>query len=93
MHKWMVGFRLYASSKKGFSAHQLMRTVNLGSYKTAWFMAHRLREAMDGADHGPPLGGESQVVEADETFFGVKARDVSWRYVNGVAGFARRSTG
>jgi transposase-like protein len=84
LHKWMIGFRLYASSKKGFSAHQLMRTVNVGSYKTAWFMAHRIREAMDGADQGPPLGGENKIVEADETFFGVKARDVSWRYVNGV---------
>ena len=61
MHKWMLGFRLYASSKKGFSAHQLMRTVNLGSYRSAWFMAHRIREAMDGADQVPPLGGENQV--------------------------------
>jgi len=60
MHKWMLGFRLYASSKKGFSTHQLMRTVNLGSYRSAWFMAHRIREAMDGADQGPPLGGEAK---------------------------------
>ena len=88
MHKWMLGFRLYASSKKGFSAHQLMRTVNL-SYRSASFMAHRIREAMDGADQGPPLGGENKIVEVDETFFGVAERDVSWKFVNGI-GWVRR---
>jgi transposase-like protein len=91
LHKWMLGFRLYASSKKGFSAHQLMRTVNLGSYRSAWFMAHRIREAMDGADQGPPLGGEGKVVEIDETFFGVSARDLGWTFVNGV-GWIRNRT-
>jgi transposase-like protein len=82
MHKWLLGFRLYASSKKGFSAHQLMRTLDLGSYRTAWFMAHRIREAMDGADDGPPLGGEGAVVEADETRFGVSERSADWKFVN-----------
>ncbi len=91
LHKWMLGFRFYASSKKGFSAHQLMRTVNLGSYRSAWFMAHRIREAMDGADQGPPLGGEDKIVEADETFFGVSERDVSWKFVNGI-GWVRERT-
>jgi transposase-like protein len=90
LHKWMLGFRLYASSKKGFSAHQLMRTVNLGSYRSAWFMAHRIREAMDGADD-PPLGGEGKVVESDETFFGIAERKVAWRFVNGV-GWVREQT-
>jgi hypothetical protein len=71
----MLGFRLYTSSKKGFSAHQLMRILGLGSYRTAWFMAHRIREAMDGdADHGGPLGGDGKIVEADETRFGTKSR-------------------
>jgi hypothetical protein len=87
----MLGFRLYASSKKGFSAHQLMRTVDLGSYRSAWFMAHRIREAMDGADEGPPLGGEGKIVEADETFIGVASRDLGWRFVNGV-GWIRERT-
>jgi transposase-like protein len=91
MHKWMLGFRLYASSKKGFSAHQLMRTVDLGSYRSAWFMAHRIREAMDGADQGPPLGGEGKIVEADETYIGVASRDLGWRFVNGV-GWIRERT-
>jgi transposase-like protein len=44
--KWVLGFHLMAASKKGVSAHQLMRMLGLGSYRTAWFMAHRIREAM-----------------------------------------------
>jgi transposase-like protein len=84
LHKWMLGFRLYTSSKKGFSAHQLMRILGLGSYRTAWFMAHRIREAMDGdADHGGPLGGEGKIVEADETRFGTKKPE-EWHFVNGL---------
>ena len=45
LHKWLLAFRLMASSKKGISAHQLHRTLAV-TYKTAWFMAHRIREAM-----------------------------------------------
>ena len=69
LHKWALAFRLMAGSKKGISAHQLMRSLGLGSYRTAWFMAHRVREAM--ADHDPePLGGKGKTVEIDETFIG-----------------------
>ena len=69
LHKWALAFRLMASSKKGVSAHQLMRSLGLGSYRTAWFMAHRVREAMN--DHDPePLGGKGKTVEIDETFIG-----------------------
>jgi transposase-like protein len=69
LHKWALAFRLMASSKKGVSAHQLMRSLGLGSYRTAWFMAHRVREAM--ADRDPePLGGKGKTVEIDETFIG-----------------------
>ncbi len=69
LHKWALAFRLMAASKKGFSAHQLMRSLGLGSYRTAWFMAHRVREAM--AEHDPePLGGKGKTVEIDETFIG-----------------------
>lgn len=64
--KWALGFRLMAASKKGISAHQLMRTLGLGSYRTAWFMAHRIREAM-GPAPADRLGGEGKIVEADET--------------------------
>jgi hypothetical protein len=57
------------ASKKGISAHQLYRMLGFGSYKTAWFMAHRLREAMKPAPGAPPMG-ESGPVEVDETFYG-----------------------
>lgn len=68
LHKWLLGFRLYCGSKKGFSAHQLHRTLNI-TYRSAWFMAHRIREAMRD-DRPGPLGGEGKVIEADETFIG-----------------------
>ena len=65
LHKWLIAFREMASSKKGVSAHQLHRTLGI-AYKSAWFMAYRIREAM--ADDSPtPLGGEGKVVEIDET--------------------------
>jgi len=73
LHKWLLGFRMYASSKKGFSAHQLHRTLGI-TYRSAWFMAHRIREAMREGDPAP-LGGRDKVVEADETFIG-PAKDV-----------------
>ena len=71
LHKWVLGFHLMAAGKKGTSAHQLMRMLGLGSYRTAWFMAHRIREAMieDTGDTGP-FGGPGKVVEADETYHG-----------------------
>jgi transposase-like protein len=68
LHKWALGFRLMASSKKGISAHQLHRTLGI-TYKSAWFMAHRIREAMNEAEPAK-LGGEGKVVEVDETFLG-----------------------
>jgi transposase-like protein len=68
LHKWMLANHLMNASKKGVSAHQLHRTLSL-PYKTAWFMAHRLREAM--RDPTPtPLGGEGKVIEADEAYHG-----------------------
>jgi transposase-like protein len=68
LHKWLQAFHLMCSSKKGISAHQLHRTLDIG-YEAAWFMTHRIREAM--RDGGlAPLGGEGKVVEADETYFG-----------------------
>lgn len=70
LHMWVYATDLYTASKKGFSAHQLHRTLNV-TYKTAWFMAHRIREAMKEttATNGP-LGGEGKVVEADELYYG-----------------------
>jgi transposase-like protein len=68
LHQWLQGFFLMASSKKGISAHQLHRTLGV-TYKTAWFMAHRIREAMR-LDRPAPIGGEGKIVEADETYYG-----------------------
>lgn len=68
VHKWFQAAHLLASSKKGISSHQLHRTLKV-SYKTAWFISHRLREAMrDGSL--APMGGSGKVVEVDETFIG-----------------------
>jgi len=78
LHKWALGFHLMASSKKGMSAHQLHRMLGI-TYKSAWFMAHRIREAMDDKGASGPLGGEGKTVEVDETFWG-PATEV---YVNG----------
>jgi transposase-like protein len=87
LHKWLLGFRLYNSSKKGFSAHQLHRTLDI-TYRSAWFMAHRIREAMADYD-GDPLGGKDKVVEADELFIG-KPKEIfvngkGWQKVRGYA--------
>ncbi len=68
LHKWLLGFRLMASSKKGISAHQLHRTLEI-TYKSAWFMAHRIREAMNDADP-TPMGGGGEPVEVDEAYLG-----------------------
>lgn len=68
LHLWLQAAHLICSSKKGFSAHQLHRTLGV-TYKTAWFMAHRLRLAMaDGSL--APLGGGGGIVEIDETVHG-----------------------
>jgi transposase-like protein len=73
--QWAVAFSLGASSKKGFSAHQLHRELGC-QYNTAWFMFHRVREAMRrGGLDLPPMGGEGKVVEADETYFGSLPED------------------
>lgn len=69
LHKWLLASFLICSSKKGMSAHQLHRTIGV-TYKTAWFMAHRLREAMTGSSVAGPLGSTGGPVEVDETYWG-----------------------
>lgn len=72
LHKWVFAFHLMAASKKGISAHQLHRMIGV-TYKTAWFMEHRIREAMkETVASSGPLGGEGKTVEADETYIGKK---------------------
>jgi hypothetical protein len=74
MHKWLLATHLLCASKKGMSAHQLWRMLGFGSYRTAWFMCHRIRESMTSATQGP-IGGENKVVEADETLIGGKKKN------------------
>lgn len=72
LNVWLYATHLLCSSKKGISSHQLSRMLGV-SYKTAWFMAHRIREAMAPAKDAGPLGGEGKTVEADEMYIGQKA--------------------
>lgn len=68
--KWVMAFHLLCSSKKGFSALQLQRELGLGSYKSAWFMLHRIRHAMESGS----MEQLSGAVEVDETYVGGKPR-------------------
>ena len=68
LHKMLQAVHLMCSSKKGISAHQLHRVLEV-QYKTAWFIAHRIREAMRTGELAP-FGSGGGVVEADETFIG-----------------------
>jgi len=75
LNKWLLATYLLTSSKKGMSAHQLHRMIGV-TYKTAWFMFHRIREAMAPAKgEGGPLGGEGKIVEADTTYIGGKEKN------------------
>ncbi len=71
LHKWLVAIHLMCSSKKGVSALQLQRELELKSYRSAWFLAHRIRWAMG---QEPMVGMLSGVVEADSTLIGGKIR-------------------
>lgn len=70
LHKWVLATQLLCSSKKGMSAHQLHRMIGV-TYKTAWFMFHRIRESMINTNPAP-MGGEGKSVQADETYIGKK---------------------
>lgn len=70
LHKWLLAIHLMTASKKGMSAHQLMRMLDIKQYKSAWFMAHRIRYAMTG-ELPDQMNG---VVEIDETYIGGKPR-------------------
>lgn len=69
LNKWLMAAFLLCASKKGISAHQMHRMLGI-TYKSAWFMMHRLREAMKPSGKPGPMGGEGKVVEADETYLG-----------------------
>lgn len=72
LNKWLLATHLLCASKKGISAHQLWRRLGFGSYRTAWFMTHRIREGMSEALPTGGLGGPDKVVEIDETYVGGK---------------------
>lgn len=76
LHIWLQTFYLMASSKKGISTRQLQRTFG-GSMKTAWFLGHRVRKAMEEGTWPliGPMGGEGETIEADETWIGGKAEN------------------
>ncbi len=71
LSKWLIALHMMAASKKGFSAHQIHRMLGL-SYKSAWFMMHRLRKAMEQEPLKTRLSG---IVEVDETYVGGKLRN------------------
>lgn len=91
LHTWLYANHLLCSSKKGISSHQLARMLGV-TYKTAWFMAHRIREAMavDPMSE-PPLGGDGFVVEADETYIG-KKDGPKGRKAQSAGGYAHKRT-
>jgi transposase-like protein len=70
LRHWVIAFHLMCSSKKGISAHQLHRELGC-TYKTSWFMCHRIRHAMTNGIDNPPLKGK---VEIDETYVGGRTR-------------------
>jgi transposase-like protein len=90
LHKWLIAFYMLNSSKKGISAHQLHRTLGI-RYQSAWFMCHRIREAMRSGGLMPPIGGEGKIVEADETYFGTINKDELMPRVPGKQGRGRKA--
>ena len=84
LHKWFQAVHLMCSSKKGISSHQLHRTLEI-NYEAAWFMSHRIREAMRAGGLAP-MGGGGGVVEIDETYIGYKGNKKQTR-----KGYAHRN--
>src|SRR5258705_13160138 len=89
LNKWLMAAFLICASKKGMSTHQLHRMLGV-SYKSTWFMMHRIREAMTNGAFGSrgPMAGEGAQVQADETSYG----NTSKRSKRRIAGYARRET-
>lgn len=83
LHKWLQAIHLLCSSKKGISSHQLHRILEI-TYEAAWFMSHRIREAMRTGSLAP-MGGPGSVYEIDETFIGKKEGAVKHPNARGYA--------
>ena len=96
LHKMLQAVHLMVSSKKGISAHQLSRVLEV-QYKSAWFLAHRIREAMRSGDLAVPFGSGGGAVEVDETYFGLrdgvkKNTRGGWAHKMGVLALVDRET-
>ena len=87
MNLWLQAMYLIAGSKKGISSNQLHRILGV-TLKTAWFMAHRIREAMRSTDL-TPFGGDGGIVEVDETYIGTRVKLSGKRVVGQFDLFAR----
>jgi len=94
--KWLAALFLMTASKKGVSAHQMHRMLGI-SYKSTWFLMHRLREAMRTGGLLPPMGEDGGAVEVDETYIGrvkgVKMKRGGSRHKNAVLSLLDRDTG
>jgi len=90
LHVWLQAIYLICSSKKGISTRRIQRTLG-GSMKTAWFLMHRIRLAMDESGGGP-LGGEGKIVESDETYTVYKEGGPTW-FLHPEHGWRRRTGG
>jgi transposase-like protein len=93
LNVWLQAFFLMASSKKGVSSHQLHRALGI-TYKSAWFLTHRIREAMRAGGLMPPMGSGGGEVEVDETFIGrlkgQKKGKAAWAHKNVVLTLVER---
>lgn len=88
LHIWLQAIHLICSSKKGISSHQLARTLDI-TVKSAWFLSHRIREAMRSGDF-TPFGSKGGVVEADETFIGTDG-DKPTKETRGKRGYGHKN--
>jgi transposase-like protein len=98
VHKWLLAIHLLTASKKGMSAHQLHRMLGI-TYKSAWFLAHRIREAMDTTTKPKSgMGGAGHQVQADETYYGNTSKRAKYykkghSQKSGVVGLVNPATG
>lgn len=88
LHLWLQAIHLICASKKGMSSNQLHRILGI-TLKSAWFLSHRIREAMKANGNEPPMGGKGEIIEADETYLG----SGGFEFVNGEGWKAKRGVG